>query len=84
MATLPILPLAAAQIVSILLIGFLTYTNTRGVKGSKWIQNIFTSTKLLALFGLIIAGFIAFHPEVWHANWSAAWTATKTSFERCL
>jgi basic amino acid/polyamine antiporter, APA family len=73
--------ISAAQIVSILLIGLLTYTNTRGVKGGKWIQNIFTSTKLLALFGLIIAGFIAFHPEVWHANWSAAWVATKTSLK---
>ena len=70
-----------AQIVSILLIALLTFTNTRGIKGSKWIQNIFTSTKLLALFGLIIAGFIAFHPEVWHANWSAAWTATKTTLK---
>ena len=64
------------------LIGLLTYTNTRGVKGGKWIQNIFTSTKLLALFGLIIAGFIAFHPEVWHANWSAAWQATKIDVSR--
>ncbi len=73
--------ISAAQLVSIVLIGFLTYTNTRGVKGSKWIQNIFTSTKLLALFGLIIAGFIAFHPEVWHANWSTAWTATKTTLK---
>ena len=73
--------ISAAQIVSILLIGLLTYTNTRGVKGGKWIQNIFTSTKLLALFGLIVAGFIAFHPEVWHANWSAAWQATKTSLK---
>jgi basic amino acid/polyamine antiporter, APA family len=72
---------SAAQIASILLIGVLTYTNTRGVKGGKWIQNIFTSTKLLALFGLILAGFIAFHPEVWHANWSAAWVATKTSLK---
>ena len=71
--------ISAAQIVSILLIGLLTYTNTRGVKGGKWIQNIFTSTKLLALFGLIVAGFVAFHPEVWHANWSAAWTATKST-----
>ena len=71
--------ISAAQLMSIGIIGFLTYTNTRGVKGSKWIQNIFTSTKLLALFGLIIAGFIAFRPEVWHANWSAAWQATKSS-----
>ena len=73
--------ISAAQIASIVLIGFLTYTNTRGVKGSKWIQNIFTSTKLLALFGLILAGFIAFRPEIWHANWSEAWVATKSSLK---
>jgi basic amino acid/polyamine antiporter, APA family len=73
--------ISAAQVASIVLIGFLTYTNTRGVKGSKWIQNIFTSTKLLALFGLIIAGFIAFRPEIWHANWSSAWQATKSSLK---
>ena len=63
-----------AQLVSIGLILFLTYTNTRGVKGGKWIQNIFTSTKLLSLFGLIIAGVICFKPDVWHANWTDAWS----------
>jgi basic amino acid/polyamine antiporter, APA family len=62
-----------AQLVSIALITFLTYTNTRGVKEGKWIQNIFTSTKLLSLFGLIIAGFVCFKPGVWSANWSNAW-----------
>jgi len=71
--------LSAAQLVSIALIVFLTYTNTKGLKGGKWIQNIFTSTKLLSLFGLIIAGFIMFKPEVWHANWANAWTAAKES-----
>ncbi len=72
---------SAAQLTSIGIIALLTYTNTRGLKGGKWIQNIFTSTKLLALFGLIIAGFIVFHPEVWHANWTAAWQATKSSLK---
>jgi APA family basic amino acid/polyamine antiporter len=72
---------SAAQLVSIGIICFLTYTNTRGVKGSKWIQNIFTSTKLLALFGLIIAGFLVFHPEIWHANWAAAWQATRSTLK---
>jgi APA family basic amino acid/polyamine antiporter len=43
------------------------------VKGGKWIQNIFTTTKLLSLFGLIVAGFIFFKPEVFNANWSNAW-----------
>src|SRR5215217_4300021 len=62
-----------AQLVSIALIAFLTYTNTKGVKGGKWIQNIFTTTKLLSLFGLIVAGFIFFKPEVWSANWTNAW-----------
>lgn len=70
---------SAAQVMAIAIIVLLTYTNTRGVKGGKIIQNVFTSTKLLSLFGLIIAGFIMFNPEVWQANWSNAWTATRTS-----
>ena len=69
---------------SIAIIALLTYSNTRGVKGGKWIQNIFTSTKLLALFGLIIAGFVMFNPEVWSANWTNTWAATKaTLLESC-
>ena len=70
-----------AQILAIILIIFLTYTNTKGVKGGKWIQNIFTTTKLLSLFGLIVAGFIFFKPEVWHANWTNAWDMKHISLE---
>ncbi len=73
--------ISAAQLISILLIVLLTYTNTKGVQGSKWIQNIFTSAKLLSLFGLIIAGFVAFKPEVWHANWVNAWSATTATLK---
>ncbi|HRH59370.1 MAG TPA: amino acid permease, partial [Chitinophagaceae bacterium] len=71
--------ISTAQVVSILLIAFLTYTNTKGLRGGKMIQNIFTSTKLLSLFGLILAGFIVFNPDVWHANWSNAFAAAKTA-----
>lgn len=71
--------ISSAQIMSIAIIALLTYSNTRGVKGGKWIQNIFTSTKLLALFGLIIAGVVMFKPEVWNANWTNAWMATKAT-----
>ena len=67
------LKLYPAQLVAIVLIIFLTWTNTKGVKGGKWIQNIFTTTKLLSLFGLIVAGFIFFKPDVFHANWTNAW-----------
>ncbi|HXL56712.1 MAG TPA: amino acid permease, partial [Chitinophagaceae bacterium] len=63
----------AAQICSIVVIIFLTYINTRGIKSGKWIQNIFTGTKLLSLFGLIIAGLFVFNAGIWHANWTNAW-----------
>lgn len=71
--------ISAAQIVAIFLIILLTYSNTKGLRGGKLIQNVFTSAKLLSLFGLIIAGLIAFNPEIWNANWTNAWTATKST-----
>ncbi|MBI2285132.1 MAG: amino acid permease [Bacteroidetes bacterium] len=66
-----------AQIVSILLIVFLTYINTLGIKGGKLIQTTFTMTKLLSLFGLIIFGFIMAKSDVWDANWQHAWSMQK-------
>ncbi|OOQ60172.1 APC family permease [Mucilaginibacter pedocola] len=71
------LKISAAQIVSIVLIFFLTFINTKGVKGGKLIQTTFTLTKLLSLFGLIIFGFLAFKPEIWSANWANAWDLHK-------
>jgi len=65
--------ISAAQLVSIGVILILTFINTRGVKSGKLIQTTFTLTKLASLFGLIIFGFVALKPEVWHANWSNAW-----------
>ncbi len=66
-----------AQIVSILLIAFLTWVNTKGVEGGKIIQTIFTSVKLLSLFGLIIFGlFAATKANAWHSNWQNAWDMT--------
>ncbi|WP_282456252.1 amino acid permease [Chitinophaga sedimenti] len=50
--------ISAAQVTSILLIVLLTFVNTRGVKEGKIIQTVFTLTKLAALFGLIIFGFL--------------------------
>lgn len=63
-----------AQAVSIVLIAFLTYVNTRGIESGKWIQRIFTVTKLLSLFGLIVLGFLlGANKDVWHHNWTDAW-----------
>jgi len=71
-----------AQLVAIVLIAFLTFINTKGIQAGKAIQTVFTSTKLLSLFGLIIAGFIAFKWEIWNENLKNAWNMqhlTKTN-----
>ncbi len=62
-----------AQLVAIVLIICLTLINTRGIQTGKLIQTFFTSAKLLSLFGLIVAGFIAFNWEIWRANWQNPW-----------
>jgi len=67
----------AAQLVAICIIILLTFVNTRGVKTGKIVQNTFTLTKLLSLFGLIIFGLLAIKGDIWHANWSNAWDMHK-------
>ena len=67
------LQISPAQLIAIVLILFLTFINTRGIKSGKLIQTTFTTTKLLSLFGLIIFGLIMFKPDVWDANWTDAW-----------
>lgn len=64
-----------AQLVSIVVIIFLTYTNTKGIKGGKIIQTTFTSAKLLALFGLIIFGFLLAKNSFWHQNMQSGFHA---------
>jgi APA family basic amino acid/polyamine antiporter len=64
-----------AELVAICLIVFLTWVNTLGIDGGKWIQRIFTVTKLLALFGLIVFGFwLGARHDIWQHNWTNAWS----------
>ena len=63
------LHISAAQGLSIALILFLTYTNTKGINGGKIIQTTFTTIKLLSLFGLIILGFLLVRHSFWNENW---------------
>jgi APA family basic amino acid/polyamine antiporter len=63
-----------AQLVSIGLIIFLTWINTRGIKSGKLIQTTFTAIKLLSLFGLIVFGFLlGSKAGTWSTNWTNAW-----------
>ena len=50
--------ITSAQLLAIASIVFLTWLNSRGIQNGKIIQRLFTSAKLIALFGLIIVGVI--------------------------
>ena len=49
----------STMVVAIVMISFLTWLNTRGIVTGKTVQNIFSSTKVIALFGFIAIGFLA-------------------------
>ena len=77
LADLGFVKISAAQLLAIATIILLTYTNTRGVKEGKFIQTLFTSVKLISLFGLIILGFLLARNSFWDQNWSDAWHAVQ-------
>jgi APA family basic amino acid/polyamine antiporter len=49
----------STMIIAIAMISFLTWLNTMGIVTGKIVQNIFSSTKVIALFGFILIGFFA-------------------------
>jgi APA family basic amino acid/polyamine antiporter len=70
------LSLSTAQLVGLLLIAFLTWTNTRGLDYGKFIQNVFTTAKTGALVGLIGVGlFLGWNAGAVQANFGDLWTA---------
>lgn len=70
------------QIVAILTIALVTFINVRGVKFGGWVMDIFTTAKVVALVGLILAvifsgkgstsNFIPWWPEQWTSHMTAA------------
>ena len=51
--------LSTAQLVAVLLIALLTWTNTRGIDYGRIVQNVFTVAKTGALIALIVVGLAA-------------------------
>lgn len=72
-----IIKVYSGQLVAIAIICLLTYINSRGVKEGKFIQTIFTSAKLIALFGLIAFGFLLVKDSYWAENWKTGFTAVQ-------
>ena len=74
--------LNAAQIVSIVMIIFLTYLNSRGIKDSKTMQTFLTIIKIGSMLGLLVFGFLlAAKADIWNANWSNVWQTTSFNVE---
>jgi len=67
--------LSTAQLVSLSLIAFLTWTNSSGLKYGKGVQNSFTTVKIGCLVGVIAIGLlIGWKSSVVHANFDHAWS----------
>jgi basic amino acid/polyamine antiporter, APA family len=74
-ADLGFITVSAAQLTCIAVVVLLTYINTRGIKEGKIIQTTFTASKLLALFGLMLFGFLLVKDSHWQANWATGMNA---------
>lgn len=69
---------SSVQLLAIASIILLTWINGRGVKNGKLIQNIFGSTKIIAIIILIVLGFaIGMNADAISANFSNMWEAKK-------
>ena len=73
------------NLLAIFSIIFLSWINTRGLDTGKWIQNIFTSTKIISLIGIIIIGITIGrnHTAIIHNLqniWNASWIHTLPTF----
>src|SRR5262245_14363481 len=66
--------ISGGQLVAVVVVVILTMINCRGLREGKWVQNLFTVAKMLALFTLIVLGLtIARDPEAVRRNLSGAW-----------
>src|SRR5882757_3063362 len=67
--------LSTAQLVSLCLVSFVTWTNSRGLKYGKGVQNVFTTVKIGTLIGVIVVGcLLGWRMAVVKSNFGHAWT----------
>ncbi|MFN2432763.1 MAG: APC family permease [Gemmatimonadota bacterium] len=67
--------LSTAQLLALLSIALLTWTNTRGIETGKLVQNLFTTTKTGALLALIAVGLLlGWNAEAVSGNFGALWS----------
>jgi APA family basic amino acid/polyamine antiporter len=67
--------LSTAQVVSLCLVTFVTWSNSRGLKYGKGVQNVFTTAKIGSLVGVILIGcLLGWNYVAFHGNFDDAWT----------
>lgn len=66
--------LSTGQLTAILVIALLTWTNSRGIRYGKIVQNLFTSAKVIALAALILLGLLFWKHDAVAANFTNFWT----------
>jgi APA family basic amino acid/polyamine antiporter len=72
--------LSTAQILAILAVALLSWTNTRGLAWGRLVQNVFTSTKTIALALLILVGLLfGANAKAVHANLAGLWSIEATT-----
>lgn len=72
------LKITSTQMVAMASILFLTWLNTRGIVTGKTVQNIFSSTKVIALIGFIVVGLLVTKGVgAWDINREVFWQASK-------
>jgi APA family basic amino acid/polyamine antiporter len=74
--------LSTEQLVAILLIALLTWTNTRGLEIGRIVQNTFTFAKTAALAGVVIVGLVlgwnaisTVRSAAWWDSWANGWSS---------
>ncbi|MEP7013821.1 MAG: amino acid permease [Verrucomicrobiota bacterium] len=73
--------LSSEQLTAIVLVGLLTWTNTRGLKLGTLVQNVFTIAKTAALVGVVVIGLsfgwklgCAARSAAWWDSWANGWS----------
>ncbi|MFO0810495.1 MAG: amino acid permease [Gemmataceae bacterium] len=70
----------AGQLVGVAIIVGLTWWNTRGLTGGKWVQNVFTVAKIGSLLALVLIGLtVTTDHAIRSANYANMWGGIETT-----
>lgn len=70
------------QLLAVIMVLFITFINSRGIKAGVITQNLFTLTKIISIIAIIVCGiFLGFNLDIATSNFSLANNQIQFSFE---